>query len=339
MALKRDENVAAPIYKSLNADRNSMGSWDNVRRWLEDLANTIGGGLNDTSDAVANIPESTGVGIHSLFNWIGERLRIQLLFSWLGNSVRGIFSLIAAVIKGLLSISAGIAEGTIKFLAGILTGRLSMVKESLSGIWSPIAGTIIVVLGKSLAFAQSVLYLQDIERPLSEREKAVLKKVFNRSLNYYVIGIIEGRSGIFGLSDRAFTLGNTIYMKRADFSDDLLVHEATHAWQYEQIGPRYTSDALTAQWFVEDAYNWQLEVNERGKENWSLLNAEAQAEFLEDLWKYGEIRDNAGTRVKWGNGSFFDADGEQHIGYFQVNGTNYLNLAIDAVKRVRNNWT
>ena len=46
-----------------------------------------------------------------------------------------------------------------------------------------------------------------------------------------------------------------------------------YVWQYQNIGARYSSDALYAQAFVDDEYSWEAEVN-RGNENWADFNKE-----------------------------------------------------------------
>ena len=91
----------------------------------------------------------------------------------------------------------------------------------------------------------------------------MLRKVFYNSLALYNIRLIEGWSGAFGINDRAFTLANTIYMKRNDpaVRPDILVHECVHVWQYQNIGSRYTMDALGAQAIYGDAaYDWEAEL-------------------------------------------------------------------------------
>lgn len=64
----------------------------------------------------------------------------------------------------------------------------------------------------------------------------------------YNIRIVEGRAG-FGLSDRPFCVGNTIYLKGRDTAarPELLVHEVCHVRQFPNRGARHATDALVAQ--------------------------------------------------------------------------------------------
>jgi len=315
-----------------------MSLWGKIKKGVKKVAEAVEDFVNDVGDAVGDAIEAVGDAINDALNWVGDKVGIKPFFSWLGGIVKGVFSLVGAVIKGVFGIVGGIIGGVIKIIGGILTWQGSLILEGIWDIFSPIIGTIIVVLGKLVALVQSIFYAQGFERALTEKEKSQLKRVFKDSLNYYVIRIIEGHAGLFGLNSRPFTLGNTIYMKTKTFPIDLLVHETTHVWQYQQTGDRYASDAITAQWFVPDEYNWQREINVRNKNDWSEFNNEAQAEFFQDLWKHGELQDSSGTTTQTGNGSFFDTDGKNRFGHFEVSGKDYTSIAIEAVKTVRNEW-
>ncbi|MEI7847545.1 MAG: hypothetical protein WCK35_17215, partial [Chloroflexota bacterium] len=119
----------------------------------------------------------------------------------------------------------------------------------------------------------------------------------------------------------------------------ILVHEVTHTWQYQQYAGCYASDALIAQWFIPDAYNWQKEIDERHKTTWQALNKEAQAEFLRDIWRQAELRDSTGTMLQKGNGSFFDAEGMQTFGYFATGDKDRTDMAGNAIKTIRGECT
>ena len=302
---------------------------------MKNAAEAIENFVNNIGDVIGNAIQTIGDAINDGLNWLGDKIRVQTVFSWLGGIFKGVFSTVSAVIIGAFGITGGIAGGFLKFIGGIFTGKGSIIPEGFWDMFSPIFGTIIVVVGKIIAFVQSIFYAQAFERPLTEDEKLQLKKVFKKELNYYVIRVIEGHCGLFGLSPRAFTLGNTIYLKTHKFSIDLLVHESTHAWQYQRTGNRYTSDAVAAQWVVKDGYNWRKEIDERKKTDWVEFNVEAQAQFIQDIWRLGELRDNEEKVLERRNGSFYDADGKNKIGHFNIRGSDYTEIANAAVKTIR----
>jgi hypothetical protein len=315
-----------------------MGLWGKIKKAVKKAADAVEDFVNDVGDAAGDAVEAVGDAINDGLNWIGEKIGGKAIFSWLGGIIKGVFSIVGAVIKGVFGIVGGILGGIIKVVGGIFTGQGGLILEGLWDMFSPVFGTIIVVLGKLVALVQSIIPIQGFERPLTEKEKSELKRIFKTSLNYYVIRIIEGRAGLFGINSRPFTLGNTIYMKTKTFPVDLLAHETTHVWQYQQNGNRYTSDALAAQWFIPDAYNWEREINVRNKSNWTEFNAEAQAAFIQDLWKFGKLRDAIGNIMETGNGAFFDADDTKTFSFFEVNGLEYTDIANEAVKTVRKEW-
>ncbi|MFA6126790.1 MAG: hypothetical protein WC699_05760 [Bacteroidales bacterium] len=278
---------------------------------LREAAEYAGSFLGDAID-------SFGCTIFDSLVRTGRQIHAKPVFTWLGGLLKAPFSLTGAIIKGLFGIVGGMLGGMIKIIAGIIT--LSSLKV-VNGIWdigSPVFGAIIVVAGKIAGWVQSIFYLQEFERPLTDHEKLELNRVFKDSLNYYVIRIVEGHSGLFGINRRPFTLGNTIYVKKWKNTVDLTVHETTHVWQNRHRGNRYTSDAIVAQWFVKDAYNWQKELSGRKKEHWVDFNMEAQAAFIEDLWMHG-------------NPTFFSACGKKQSGHFEMSGTDYTNIANEVV--------
>lgn len=314
-----------------------MGLWSKIKKAVKKVAEAIEVLVNHIGDNIGNAIDTVGCAIHDGLNWVGDKIGGKSIFSWFGGIIKGVFSVVSVLIIGVFGIIGGIGGGLIKVIGGIFTGQGPTIVEGSWDIFSPIFGTIIVVIGKIIALVQLTFYAQAFERPLTEDEKSQLKRVFKDVLNYYIIRIIEGHAGLFGLSSRAFTLGNTIYLKSHTFSVDLLVHETTHAWQYQQIGNRYTSDAVAAQWVVKDGYNWKKEINDRKKTDWKEFNKEAQAQFIQDIWKSGKLRDIEGNVLERRNGVFFDADNATKTGYFNVLGTNYSGIADAAVRTIRKN--
>lgn len=209
------------------------------------------------------------------------------------------------------------------------------VAGALGDIGSSTAGAIVVGAGELVSVVQRAISLQARGRELTHHEVSRLQRIFRDSVAYPKVRLIEGRAGLFDLNARPFTLGNTIYLKGRDVGAEpgLLVHECTHVWQYQHQGARYASDALYAQWLVDDAYSWQAEVA-RGNEDWRDFNKEAQAAFLQDIYLHGELL-REGTVVSRGNGAFYDADGVTTTGRFVASGTDHTERADAALRSVR----
>lgn len=141
-----------------------------------------------------------------------------------------------------------------------------------------------------VSFIQSIFTVRG--RPLTTGERTILQRIFHESIDYDVIRLVIGASGVYGVfSDRAFVKGNTIYMKdrypdststedeKLD-KEGLLVHETTHVWQFQNRGTRYISEAVYAQVFLDDAYDWEKEIDQGNKMHWESFNREAQCEFF-----------------------------------------------------------
>lgn len=314
-----------------------MGLWNAIKNAVKSVANVVEKTFNAAGNAIATVFETVGNGISDGLNKIGEVAGIKFPFAWLGRVIKGAFSLTGANIKGQFGILGATAAGQIKIIGGILTLQPRLIFEGVGGILSSWAGNILVIGGKAIGGIQSIFYLQDFERPLTDSEENLLRRVFKDSLDYYSIRIVDDRAGIFGVTPNAFTLGNTIYMKNTSFSDDLLVHEAVHVWQYQKTGSRYATDALYAQFFDSSGYYWKREVNQQKKSNWVDFNYESQAQFFQDLWKNGELIDYSSQPPATirGNGSFFEQDGENKIGQFQSAGVDYTEIALQAVRTIR----
>ena len=139
---------------------------------------------------------------------------------------------------------------------------------------------------------QSILGIQNKKRRLTERERGILGKVFRDSLNYSAISIVDGKAGLLSISGRAFTMGFTIYMPSSD--DETLVHECVHVWQFQSEGTRYIGNSALNQFdsmFIHkgyDPYSWVSWIS-AGNSWYTLKSAEAQAQFIEDVFRNGEF--------------------------------------------------
>jgi len=159
-----------------------------------------------------------------------------------------------------------------------------------------------------------------------------LRKIFKSSLALYNIRLVEGWCGVIMIDDRPFNFGNTVFLKYIKVADepDVLVHECTHTWQFQNVGARYLADAIFVQIFMKDPYDWKNEIK-MGKDKWWLFNRESQAQLMEDVFKKGKIEGSESEKL----GLFYDADDEAKMKRFSVANTNFTDLANDAVNTVR----
>ncbi|MDD7939114.1 hypothetical protein PHK61_11880 [Actinomycetospora lutea] len=200
-----------------------------------------------------------------------------------------------------------------------------------------VAGAVVLTAGRLVASVQRRWpSLQGPARPLTAGERAILQLVLDDAVALDDLRIVDGRAGLFDLVPHPFTLGTTIYLK-GRWSPGLLVHEAVHVWQYRTRGARYTVDALAAQARsgtarVGGAYDWRAELR-RGRTRWRDLNAEAQAQFVQDLWDEGVLVVDG--RVVRGGGAFFRAGDDRAAARFHDGPIDRSALARDAVAALR----
>ena len=300
---------------------------------VETPGNLVQDALNATGDAVSALP------------WVGAFLHSAL--SWLGRVAAGVANLIGAVVKGVAGIGADVMAGTIRLIGGLPMLNRRLMMKGLIDFGSSIAGAAILIIGQLLSLIQRLIFLQNSERLLTRKEQDMLRRVFYNSLALYNIRIVEGRSGLFGMSHRAFALGNTIYLKNVNLAmaPSVLVHECVHVWQYQNLGARYAMDALGSQAYYGcgrgGAYDWQAELA-RGHLCWRDFNREAQAEFMQHVWDAGTLT-LLGHSYGPGKGAFYNR--EEVLGIFGPDsatvqfrvsdGTDYTGFASESIARMR----
>jgi hypothetical protein len=110
--------------------------------------------------------------------------------------------------------------------------------------------------------------------------------VFAHSLDLSRIEIREELRGLINISGRAFVIENTIHLPlpQNQVPNALLVHEATHVWQFQNGGHAYIADSLWAQTFGD---GYQLEKGLAQGKGWAELNCEQQATLIEMAWAQG----------------------------------------------------
>jgi hypothetical protein len=123
-------------------------------------------------------------------------------------------------------------------------------------------------------------------RPLSPRERVLLQHVFGPALDLERVVVREALSGLINVSGRAFVIENVIHLPMPPHTapNHLLVHEATHVWQFQHGGHAYITDSVLAQ-TVGDGY--QLEKGLLQGKRWAQLNCEQQATLIEEAWRQG----------------------------------------------------
>ncbi|CAM3493487.1 DUF4157 domain-containing protein [Corallococcus sp. ZKHCc1 1396] len=238
---------------------------------IADGAKAVGGAIVDGAKAVGSAAEVVGgalkkVGVRALD---GARSLATGLISTTKNSVRNIGEGLGTFFGGIGKLVQG------KFGDGLKQMGLGLVKTFVQ---TP-TDALLMGGGRALSAIQTLIGVEPPGRKLSAGEIHTLREVYGDSIDYSAMRIKEGNAGLFSLSDRAFTHGDTIYIppENMPMTDELLVHESAHVWQHQNGGTDYMSEALWAQEFGH-AYDFERALDE-GK-SWSEMDPEQQGEFL-----------------------------------------------------------
>jgi len=216
--------------------------------------------------AVAKAPPSPG-----FFGFIGS------VCCSLGRAVRGL-------VRGVTQSLVGVARNFVSTLREALGSGVAALWKAPVGVLKVSVNGVLMVGGTLLSRTQEALGLEPRGRRLSLEEQQLLRRVFGDSIHLDAVRIKQGDAGVFSLSDRPFTLGNTIYFKSTRVSLPALVHEMVHVWQSQKGGPDYSSESLWGQ-SVGEGYDW--EKGRLGGKSWSELNPEQQAQLIQDAYRAG----------------------------------------------------
>ena len=297
---------------------------------LKKAAKKVKKAVNKAADKVADVIETAGNKAQEAAKKLGNDIRdnvpiigpaVGAVVRWAGAITSGVMDIAGAAVKAVGSTVGGMLAGGLLILGG-------MIKDGILTVLTGFVGGALLVIGKFLSLVQIAFGAESRKRRLTEKEAVMLKNVFRNSVALFNIRIIEGKSGVFDFNDRAFTMGNTIYMKSTSAAewDPTLVHETTHVWQYQNLGSSYSSDALGAQLYYEhvknrSAYDWWDPAVNDVNTVWEEWNREAAARFIEDLYNCGEASTGGQPWVR-GSGRFYGANGTTIVGQFWFNGTN-----------------
>jgi hypothetical protein len=189
--------------------------------------------------------------------------------------------------------------------------------------------TVLLGLHSAVSAVQTLVGLEPPGRKLTEAEITELRRIFGDSIDYDSVVIKEGSVGIFDKNDgnRAFTAGNTIYLKNVVDNPAtavnermaVLVSEMTHVWQFQHGGSDYAGEALWSQWFGR-GYN----IDEIPNKRWEDLEPEQQDAFLRFAYEQGAFNTDPPVLVADING-----DGTPD------NLTQYLRDTLEAIRAGR----
>jgi hypothetical protein len=296
--------VVGAVSDGAKAVGNAVSSAaSSVGNWVAGAAKKVGGAIVDGAKWI-------GGKVADAAKWVGPRLwdGIRGLGTGLWDTIKGVGH---NLFEGVSTIGGAFG----KLFKGDFGGFFKDLGSGLlkTFVQTPVDATL-VMGGRAISAIQTLIGVEPVGRKLTDDEITELRKVYGDSIDYSKVRIKEGNAGLFSVSGRAFTHGDTIYIPKKDLplTKDLLVHEMGHVWQHQNGGTDYMSEALAGQ-YVGDGYNFEKGIDE-GK-SWSELNPEQQAELLQQAYKSG----------------FFNSPGQR----FTYNGKDYTDYLNEALRQLR----
>lgn len=228
----------------------------------------------------------------------------------------------------------------------LLTGNTDILAQAVKDLWELTKDSIYTVIGVVIFAAlrvvdlfQSAVGLQPAKRRLTERERGILWPIFRESINYNAIELVVGSAGVLTTSGRALTMGYTIYLP--SYSEQTLVHECVHTWQFQFEGFEYIGNSALNQ--LDSIafnpgyrpYNWKPRID-AGESWYTLKSVEAQAKFIEDVYALGHFDFDAPDAPDEATpGAFFKEDASLGHNVFIVGDVTYTVQANDAWRIIR----
>jgi hypothetical protein len=249
-----------------------------------------------------------------------------IVVRWVYRTVCTVVSLVVGAVLAIFTGSVDVLVQAVKDVLGLLLDALSFA-----------LGAIVYAALRIVDVVQTALRLQPAKRHLTREERALLRPIFEDSLAYDAIEIVDGNAGVLSVSGRAFTMGFTIYLP--SYSRRTLVHECVHVWQFQFGGFTYIGNSAVRQLgeilkVSGDPYDWRPAID-AGASWYTLESAESQAKFIDDVWWLGAFDFNdAEVDPAVGSGAFFREDESGH-NRFETGGTTYTEQANAAWKILR----
>lgn len=272
-------------------------------------------------------------------------LCLNKLVCWLATVlVKVVLWVTTVVVRWVYRIVCTVVSLVVGVLA-LVIGNTAILVQAVKDLWELTKDAIYTVIGVVIFAAlrivdifQSAVRLQPAKRRLTERERGILLPIFRESINYNAIELVVGPAGVLTISGRALTMGYTIYLP--SYSEQTLVHECVHTWQFQFEGFEYIGNSALNQLDSivfnpgYQPYDWKPRID-AGESWYTLKSVEAQAKFIEDVYARGSFGfDAPGVLDDATPGAFFREDASLGHNVFMVGG-DYTKQANDAWRIIR----
>lgn len=290
--------VAAQTVTASAAPAAQRGLFGDIWEGIRSAGEAVGGAITSAVDWLGDRAKDVSNFISGAANWVGERLRDAS--QWVINLIRDLPArlgrLAVTLWEGLSGVVSFIPEAIEALASGGISGFADWLweKAKRGGTWIlELVSRVFDTLGGP-ELLEFVWHILTKARSLSGDEIAAAQEVLGpTAIRWGDVRVSQGGllDVVFALNhDRAFVLWHTVNFPEGE-TIDVMVHELTHVYQYEQVGTVYLGGAIHAQATRGgDAYNYGGADGLVDKQNngghFSDFNREEQAQIAQDYYRY-----------------------------------------------------
>jgi hypothetical protein len=277
--------IAHELTHTIQQNNNKVSAQPKVQRsfwsWIKKAAGAVWGGIKSVGKAI-------GIGAKWIWKgmkWLGGQIIdkiagvLQRIAFWMSQLPARVGRLLSTLWRGLKTFKPwtlkwwkSLAE--IDTWKGFLKWILTVALQSLE------------IGGLGEAYETIMDLIKFNTRTLSASELKAGKSVFGSSINFDFVRVDIGAVIGPAFSHRAYTSFHTINSWGTE-STDVMVHELTHVWQYENAGAIYMPQAIHAQVWGEK-YDYKdvagLQRKKTAGEGFLSFNREQQAQIVQDFF-------------------------------------------------------
>ncbi len=282
-----------------NSGKYDPGTNQGKKLIAHELTHTIQQGSSPVKSAPV-VQRSFWSGLKKIGSWIGGAAKkVWSGLKWFGgqliDKIAGVFQRFAFWMTQLpvriYRLFAGLWKGLKTFKPWTLSWWKSLAEADTWKNFLKWIGTAALQILEIGGIGEAYETIQDLvkfnTRVLSAGEVNAGKSIFGTAINFDFVRVDTG--AVIGplFSDRAYTSFHTINSWGTE-STDVMIHELTHVWQYENSGAIYMPQAIHAQKWG-GGYDYGdvagLQARQAAGKGFLSFNREQQAQIVQDFYR------------------------------------------------------
>jgi hypothetical protein len=253
-----------------------------VGRGFASVGRAIWTGLKAAGSAIATAAGAVWTGL----KWVAGQLwdKVTGIFQRIGHWIERLPARVGRLLLGLWEGVKSLKPWSLEWWKSL--GDASTWTGLLKWLGTRVID-LLEIIGLGEAYETAMDFLKFTTRPLTDSEIQKASTIFGSSIDYRLVRLDQ--HAVLGptWTGRDYTSFHTIN-SWGKSTDDVLVHELTHVWQYEHAGAIYMPQAVHAQaWGKGYDYNGAagLRAAQAAGKGFDSFNREQQAQIVQDFYK------------------------------------------------------